>query len=30
MDIGLYYPNVPKSELIGYADAGYMSDPHNA
>ena len=30
MDMGLYYPNVPKVELIGYADAGYMSDPHNA
>ena len=30
MDMGLYYPNVPKAELIGYADAGYMSDPHNA
>ena len=30
MDIGLYYPNVPKEELIGYVDAGYVSDPHNA
>ena len=30
MDMGLYYPNVSKAELIGYADAGYMSDPHNA
>ena len=30
MDMGLYYTNVPKAELIGYADAGYMSDPHNA
>ena len=30
MDMGLYLPNVPKAELIGYADAGYMSDPHNA
>ena len=30
MDMGLYYPNVPKAELVGYADAGYMSDPHNA
>ena len=30
MDMGLYYPNVPKAELIGYADAGYMSDHHNA
>ena len=29
MDMGLYYPNVPKEELIGYVDAGYMSDPHN-
>ena len=30
MDMGLYYLNVPKAELIGYADAGYMYDPHNA
>ena len=30
MDMGLYYPNVPKAELIGYTDAGYLSDPHNA
>ena len=28
--MSLYYPNVPKAELIGYVDAGYMSDPHNA
>ena len=28
--MGLYYPNVPKIELNSYADAGYMSDPHNA
>ena len=28
--MGLYYPNIPKAELIGYADARYMSDPHNA
>ena len=30
LNMGLYYPKVPKAELIGYADAGYMSDPHNA
>ena len=30
MDMDLYYANVPKEELIDYADAGYMSDPHNA
>ena len=30
IDMGLYYPNVPKAKLIGYADAGHMSDPHNA
>ena len=29
MDMGLFYPKVPKLELIGYADAGYMSDPHH-
>ncbi|KAK2434187.1 putative mitochondrial protein [Trifolium repens] len=28
MDMGLFYPKVPKLELIGYADAGYLSDPH--
>ena len=27
--MGLFYPKVPKLELIGYADAGYLSDPHN-
>ena len=30
MDIGLFYSNESKSELIGYADAGYLSDPHKA
>nr|KYP59124.1 hypothetical protein KK1_014553 [Cajanus cajan] len=29
MDMGLLYSNVPKSELNGYADAGYLSYPHN-
>ena len=29
-DLGLFYPNGSKSELIGYADAGYLSDPHKA
>jgi ribonuclease HI len=29
MDMGLFYPKVPKLELIGYADAGYLSDPHH-
>nr|KYP62664.1 hypothetical protein KK1_017205 [Cajanus cajan] len=29
MDMGLLYSNVPKPELNGYADAGYLSDPHN-
>ena len=28
MDMGLYYSNSSKEELIGYADAGYLSDPH--
>jgi hypothetical protein len=27
-DMGLFYPKVSKLELIGYADAGYLSDPH--
>ncbi|XP_069148362.1 secreted RxLR effector protein 161-like [Solanum lycopersicum] len=30
MDMGLFYSNESKSELIGYADAGYLSDPHKA
>nr|KYP58720.1 Retrovirus-related Pol polyprotein from transposon TNT 1-94 [Cajanus cajan] len=29
MDMGLLYSNVSKPELNGYADAGYLSDPHN-
>ena len=29
MDMGLYYPYVCEDELIGYADTGYLSDPHN-
>ena len=27
-DIGLFYFKVPKLELLGYTDAGYLSDPH--
>ncbi|XP_049352656.1 secreted RxLR effector protein 161-like [Solanum verrucosum] len=30
IDMGLLYSNASKSELIGYADAGYLSDPHKA
>ncbi|KAL4310252.1 hypothetical protein GQ457_01G011530 [Hibiscus cannabinus] len=26
----LFFPNIPKTELIGFADAGYLSDPHSA
>ena len=26
--MGLFYPNKSNSQLIGYADAGYLSDPH--
>ena len=29
-DIGVYYSKESKSQLIGYADAGYLSDPHKA
>ncbi|XP_047335756.1 secreted RxLR effector protein 161-like [Impatiens glandulifera] len=29
MDMRLYYPYICEAELIGYADAGYLSDPHN-
>lgn len=28
MDMGLFFSNKSKSDLIGYADAGYKSDPH--
>ena len=26
--MGLLYSNASKSELIGYTDVGYLSDPH--
>ena len=29
-DMGLFYSKGSKSPLIGFADAGYLSDPHNA
>jgi hypothetical protein len=29
MEIGLFYPKVSKLELVGYANVGYLSDPHN-
>ena len=28
--MGLYYSKESKSQLIGYANAGYLSDPHKA
>ena len=28
-DMGLFFPNQSKEDLIGFADAGYLSDPHN-
>ncbi|XP_074337707.1 secreted RxLR effector protein 161-like [Apium graveolens] len=28
IDLGLFFPNNSRSRLFGYADAGYMSDPH--
>jgi len=27
-DMGLFYSNESKSPLVGYADVGYLSDPH--
>ncbi|KAL5539348.1 hypothetical protein UlMin_022296 [Ulmus minor] len=30
IDLGLFYPNESKKGLIGYADAGHLSDPHKA
>ncbi|XP_035835803.1 secreted RxLR effector protein 161-like [Helianthus annuus] len=29
-DLGLFYPNDSKEGLVGYADAGYLSNPHKA
>ena len=29
-DMGLFYSNKSKEKLLGYADAGYLSDPHKA
>ena len=28
IDLGLFYPNGSKPHLVGYADAGYLSDPY--
>ncbi|GJV68551.1 hypothetical protein Tco_1484060 [Tanacetum coccineum] len=28
-DMGLYFTNPSKTSLVSFADAGYMSDPHN-
>ncbi|XP_074328483.1 secreted RxLR effector protein 161-like [Apium graveolens] len=28
IDLRLFFPNNSRSRLVGYADAGYMSDPH--
>jgi len=30
IDIGLFYSNKSNFDLVGYADAGYLSDPHKA
>lgn len=30
VDLSLFYSNNSKQELIGYADAGHLSDPHKA
>jgi len=27
--MGLFYQNDSKSYIMGYSDAGYLSDPHN-
>ncbi|XP_059277636.1 secreted RxLR effector protein 161-like [Lycium ferocissimum] len=29
-DMGLFYANNGSTNLVGYADAGYLSDPHKA
>ncbi|XP_074356551.1 secreted RxLR effector protein 161-like [Apium graveolens] len=28
IDLGLFFPDNSKSQLVGYVDAGYLSDPH--
>jgi hypothetical protein len=28
-DLGLFYKRGPNSDIIGYTDAGYLSDPYN-
>ncbi|XP_074377338.1 secreted RxLR effector protein 161-like [Apium graveolens] len=28
IDLGLFFPHSSKSQLTGYADVGYMTDPH--
>ncbi|XP_059306192.1 secreted RxLR effector protein 161-like [Lycium ferocissimum] len=30
IDLGLFYSNNCSPDLVGYADAGYLSDPHKA
>ena len=30
IDLGLFYSNKAQNELIGYSNAGYLSDPHKA
>lgn len=30
IDIGLFFPKKPDLTMVGYADVGYISDPHNA
>ncbi|XP_074297334.1 secreted RxLR effector protein 161-like [Silene latifolia] len=29
-DMGLFFPNMSRENLVGFADAGYLSDSHNA
>ena len=28
--MGLFYTNIDSADLVGHADAGYLSDPHKA
>ncbi|XP_070029102.1 secreted RxLR effector protein 161-like [Nicotiana sylvestris] len=30
LDMGLFYANKGSADLVGYADAGYLSDPYKA
>jgi len=30
LDLGLYYPRNPEFDIVDFADAGYLSEPHKS